>query len=139
MIVTQPILPVDAAREQIASQVEQYLAAGGRIVEVPIGVSGESDASIWSKGKLVVSDAPKPKAVPKRQPGPPDMKSANDGKRRKAAEDRRILAGAIRHCAQQDMSISAAAEAVGVTRAHIRKIAAEHNIQFGKETACTVS
>lgn len=110
--------------------VERFLEQGGQINQVPIGMSGDKAVSIWARGVMVVSEAPKPKPIPKRQPGPPTMKAANDGKRRKAADARRILAGAIRHCALQGMSVSATAGAVGVTRVHVRKVAAEHNINF---------
>lgn len=114
--------------------VERFLEQGGQINQVPIGMSGDKAVSIWARGVMVVSEPPKPKPIPKRQPGPPTMKAANDGKRRKAADARRILAGAIRHCAQQGMSVSATAAAVAVTRVHVRKVAAEHNIIFNSRS-----
>lgn len=110
--------------------VQRFLEQGGQVQQVPIGMSGDKAVSIWARGVMVVSEPPKPKPLPKRQPGPPSMKPANEGKRRKAAEARRILAVAVRHCAMTGMSVSATAAAVGVTRVHVRKVAAEHNIKF---------
>lgn len=139
MITAQPRHPLDINRDQLSGQVEQYLAGGGLIQLIPIGISGERDASIWTKGKMVVSDAPKPERIPKQQPRPgaASMKAANQGKQMKAAQARRILAPSVRECADQGMTISATAESLGITRVHVRKIAAEHSIVFGKEAPCS--
>lgn len=114
--------------------VQRFLEQGGQIQQVPIGMPGDKAVSIWARGVMVVSKPQKPKPLPKRQPGPPSMKPANDGKRLKAAEARRVLAGAVRRCAMEGMSVSATAAAVGVTRVHVRKVAAEHNIDFNNRS-----
>lgn len=123
------IHPIDLARADLAAKTEQFLAAGGHIIAIPNGMSGETNPSIWTKGKMIVSDAPKPKVVPKRY-RKPDMTEAHIGKRRKAAEARKALSGAVMHCASIGMSVSATAEAIGITRVHVRKIAVEHGITF---------
>lgn len=132
------IHPIELARAQIAMQTEQFLAAGGHIIAIPNGISGETNPSIWTKGKMIVSDAPKPAVVPKRY-RKPDMTEAHIGKRKKAAEARKALSGAVMHCAGIGMSVSATAEAIGITRVHVRKIAAEHGIEFKPSTVGDVA
>ncbi|SDK82742.1 hypothetical protein SAMN05216189_105337 [Pseudomonas delhiensis] len=107
--------PLEDRREQLAGQVEQYLAGGHVIQSIPIGVSGEKDA-VWNNRK--------------RTPGQTD--NAHAAFQRNAAEKRRLLADTVRYCAEQGMSISATADAMDLDRNTIRKIAAEHGIQFGK-------
>ncbi|WP_201773761.1 hypothetical protein [Pseudomonas sp. PI1] len=107
--------PLEIARYQIAGKVAEYLAAGGEIAFVPIGVSGEKDA-VWNNRK--------------RTPGQTD--NAHAAFQRNAAEKRRLLADTARYCAERGMSISATADAMDLDRNTIRKIAAEHGIQFGK-------
>lgn len=139
MITPQPRHPVDIAREQIAGQIEQYLAAGGQIQSVPSGVSGEKAFSIWTRGVMVVSDESKPKPRPvvsprSRPPGSSDMSAAQEGKLRAAAKERALLARTVRYCAEQRMTISATTESMAITRNTVRRIATEHSIQFKGRT-----
>jgi len=108
--------PLDIARDQIAGKVAEYLAAGGEIAFVPIGVSGEKDA-VWNN---------RARAPSKTKPGQTDAAHAKFQENKR--EKRRLLARTARYCAEQGMSISATADAMDLNRATIRKIAAEHDM-----------
>ncbi|OBY90481.1 hypothetical protein A6723_019415 [Pseudomonas sp. AU11447] len=106
--------PVDIARAEIAGKVAEYLAAGRQIELIPIGVSGEKEFSVWNNKQ--------------RSPGQTDK--AHAAFQNNAREKRRLLAQTVRYCAEQRMTISATADAMDLDRNTVRRIAAEHGIEF---------
>lgn len=112
---------IEIARAEIAGKVAEYLAAGGKISSVPIGISGEKDPQ-WNN---------KARAPSKAKPGQADAAHAKfqDNHR----EKRRLLARTVRYCAEQGMTVSATADAMDIDRATVRKIAAEHLISFTRK------
>ncbi|KRV64202.1 hypothetical protein AO738_04500 [Pseudomonas citronellolis] len=113
---TKPL--IDVRREELAGQVEQYLASGHIIQSIPTGVSGEKDAQ-WNN---------RARALSKAKPGQTDAAHAKFEENKR--EKRRLLAQTVRYCAEQGMSISATADAMDLNRATVRKIAREFGIKF---------
>lgn len=110
--------PVDVARDQIASQVAAFVAAGGVIQEFPFGASAINEKPAYN-GR-----------ISKRTPAAGQTDAAHQSFQRNAAEKRKAHANKVRECAESGMSISATADVVNLCRPTVAKIAAEHGIQF---------
>lgn len=107
----------DLHRDEIASQVDAFLASGGKIASIPIGMSGDKDVQ-WNG-----------RSARKAKPGQTDAAHAAFESNRR--ENRRLLSQTVRYCADKGMTISATADAMDLDRTTVRKIAAEHGIRFG--------
>uniref|UniRef100_A0AAU8GT84 Transcriptional regulator SutA RNAP-binding domain-containing protein n=1 Tax=Pseudomonas phage PACT201 TaxID=3230130 RepID=A0AAU8GT84_9VIRU len=92
--------PVDVHRDEIASQVDAFLAGGGKIASIPIGMSGDRDASSRT--------ADRHEKLSRVRPTPHSSAFRTQPPR----ESQAVYRKQVRYCADKGMTISATADAM---------------------------
>lgn len=124
---------VDINRAEIAGRIEEFLAHGGEIQQIPDGVSGFEDSPTFNHA----ISHPERRAHEKKlstQARSGDMSLAIEGHKKAAQLTRVQKSRELRKMAADGMSIQASAKAMGISYNYARRIANENQITFRTQT-----